>query len=66
MTKTKSKTPELSPACQVGMCGLCPGDGVSVYAPGKRRPFSVPLFTYYCDHGCRHGRIRVPREPGHP
>ncbi|WP_447040289.1 hypothetical protein [Streptomyces sp. DSM 118878] len=46
---------DLSPACSIGECGFCPGDGVAVHAPGKRAPDEPPLFVYRCAHGCRHG-----------
>lgn len=60
----KVKPEDCSPECQLGMCSLCPGDGVAVYAPGRRRAWEAPLFTYRCAHGCRHGgRAVVPSVP---
>ncbi|ARX86009.1 hypothetical protein [Streptomyces sp. LNU-CPARS28] len=54
---------ELSPECAIGLCRLCPGDKVPVYALGKRSSFEAPLFVSRCDHGCRHdGRAVVSRK----
>ncbi|QEU91371.1 hypothetical protein CP970_11165 [Streptomyces kanamyceticus] len=62
-----TKVQELSPECEMGLCSLCPGDNVPVYAPGKRPPCEPPIFVYRCDHGCRHGgRTVIPTMPGRP
>ncbi|WP_167355568.1 hypothetical protein [Streptomyces atriruber] len=61
------RTEDLSPECQLGMCSLCPGDDIPVYAPGKRPDFEPPLFIRRCAHGCKHGgRPKVPRSPDVP
>lgn len=43
---------DFSPQCQIDECRLCPGNGVKVYAPGKRKAFELPVFTYRCAHRC--------------
>lgn len=55
MTAVAGAPKQLSPECSIGECGFCPGDGIPVFAPGKRAPGEPPLFVYRCDHGCRHG-----------
>lgn len=65
--RTKPAARELSPECEVGMCSLCPGDGIEAYAPGKRPPTEPPIFVRRCDHGCSHGGTRrIPRAPWRP
>lgn len=58
---TKPRTEDLSPECQLGECGLCPGANVPAYAPGQRPLGEPPVFVYHCAHGCGHGRRSSPR-----
>ncbi|WP_282796624.1 hypothetical protein [Streptomyces sp. CC224B] len=57
----KAPPAPLSPECRLGECGLCPGDGVRVYAPGPRPPGERPVFVIRCGHGCQHGSLRALR-----